>query len=252
MFKLFEYITRLLLIALFGIIGSSPFVYAEFDPNTLEFKRVRGKRTLTLKNCPLVSQIARFEVSKRRRKITPARRHNRKSYRLPERYSFLACGTDDEGTTALYAKQSVNGEITQHAFRIADFPELPEKRGLNRVCPSGTRGIGFGILYKPAADASDARAGKPVVLLQGSNKNRAPYLRIYSSGGEEVCRFTFKASSIPGVNGGSDHYFSGWSGGCGKTSSQLSAAAGGSIYIEWKNGQCLGPVNPYSRVGGIG
>lgn len=129
------------------------------------------------------------------------------------------------------------------------------KNNFKKACSSVSR-VGFGVLYKPAADASDSRRGKPAVLFQGSQKPRTSAINIYDSGGNAICRFTFKASSIPGVNGGSDHYFSGWSGGCGKTGSQIAAAAKKSgstnIFIQTSGKRCLGPINPVSRTGGIG
>lgn len=232
--------------------GCIPFqAMAQELPDNLAFKKLRGSRKLVLKNCELVSKIKQFEITNRGKKITPAEKFQRKSFTLPQRYKFFACAADQSGSASLYVKESEDGAVSQFSFKKSDFPPLPQKRGLSKVCPNGTRGISFGILYKPAADASDARSGKPVVLFQGGNKTGASAIRIYSSNGDEVCRFAFKASSIPGINGGSDHYFAGWSGGCGKTGSQIGAAAGGSIYIEWKGGQCLGPVNPTSRVGGI-
>ncbi|MCO6431947.1 MAG: hypothetical protein J5J00_13900 [Deltaproteobacteria bacterium] len=253
---------RLDKVLLKGLVTASILLIAPFEaalaqtlPEGLKFKRVKkNSSSLTLKNCNLAGSIKKFQVTNKGKKIQPAK-GNRDAYTFPQRFSFFACATQDN-VTSLYAKKGTNGAVSQFTFTTDDFPEN-ENDGISSVCPNGTRGIGFGVLYKPAADASDARQGKPVVLLQGSNKNRASALRIYASNGTEVCRFSFKASSIPGVNGGADHYFSGWSGGCGKTGSQISTAAraasgNSSIYIEWKGGQCLGPVNPTSRVGGIG
>lgn len=231
-------------------------VEAQNLPENLKFKRFsRKKQSLTLKNCPLIPNVRKFEVSAKGKKLGAPLSQNRKIYSLPSRFSFFACSTVD-GVTTLYAKSSANGAVTGFTFTADDFPKLPKGSGLSKACPKGTRGFGGGMLYKPAADASDARQGKPVILFTGSSKTRSSAIKIFASNGNEICRFTFKSSSIPGVNGGADHYFSGWTGGCGKSSSQIAAAArsatgNSNIYIEWKGGQCLGPVNPFSRTGGI-
>jgi len=127
-------------------------------------------------------------------------------------------------------------------------------RGLGSVCPS-TQRLPPGNLYKPAADSPDSRSGKPVLLLRGGSKNgNRSTLSIYASDGSEICGLAYKAASDPNVNGAADHYFSGWPGGCSKTGSQIASlaqAAAGSrnIYIEWKSGTCLGPINPTAREG---
>ena len=126
---------------------------------------------------------------------------------------------------------------------------------LGAVC-SSTRAISHGILWKPAADASDSRQHKPVVLLTGSSKTNTGSLAVYASNGTQVCTFSFKASSIQGVNGGADHYFSGWPGGCSLNASQIASkarqASGSSdVYFKWKGGSCIGPLNPTSRSGSI-
>ncbi len=128
--------------------------------------------------------------------------------------------------------------------------------GLGAVCPGGTTGLPPGVLWKPAADASDAREGKPVVLFTGSRKPGGGNIMVYAANGAEVCNFTFKASSIPGVNGGADHYFSGWSGGCARTCSAISTLArqtAGSqdVYFQGRGGVCHTVPNPCGRYGGI-
>ncbi len=121
---------------------------------------------------------------------------------------------------------------------------------------SGTTPFGAGRLWKPEADANDARQHKPVMLLTGSNKNgNSGKLTVYSSNGVAIGSVGFKASSIPGVNNGAHHYFSGGFG-SGHSCSQfrsLSQAAGGNgdILVQWKGSTCLGPQNPCSRAGGV-
>lgn len=128
--------------------------------------------------------------------------------------------------------------------------------GLNSVCPN-VFDFGTGRLWKPEADASDNRKHKPVVLLTGSNKTGDSALTVYDSQGNVVCSgFTFKSSSIPGVNGGADHYFSGWIGGCGLTASQIGSAAQSNtgsrtVYLEWKSNACLRVPEPTNRYGGV-
>lgn len=127
--------------------------------------------------------------------------------------------------------------------------------GIGSVCKSTTPRTG-GFLWKPDADADDARKNKPVVLFTGGSKTGLRSIDIYATNGEKICNFTFKPSSIRGINGGADHYFSGWIGGCALTDGQIAAkaraASGNSnVFIQWKNGGCLGPINPTTRVGGI-
>jgi len=128
--------------------------------------------------------------------------------------------------------------------------------GLNSVCPN-TFDFGPGRLWKPDADASDSRKHKPVVLFTGSNKTGDSALTVYDSQGNVVCSgLTFKSSSIPGVNGGADHYFSGWIGGCGLTAGQIASAAQSNtgsrtVYVEWKSNACLRVPEPNNRYGGI-
>lgn len=111
-------------------------------------------------------------------------------------------------------------------------------------------------LYKPDADASDARNGKPAVLLTGGSKTGASSLKVLDRKGNQVCLFTFKPSSIPGVNGGADHYFSGWVGGCGLSGHQIASAASKSsgspeVYIKISSSTCIGPLDPRQRHGSI-
>ena len=128
--------------------------------------------------------------------------------------------------------------------------------GLNSVCPN-IFDFGPGRLWKPEADASDNRKNKPVVLLTGSNKTGDSALTVYDSQGNVVCSgLTFKPSSIPGVNGGADHYFSGWIGGCGLTAEQIGSAAQSNtgsrtVYVEWKSNACLRVPEPTNRYGSV-
>ena len=242
-------------------------VMAQELPDGLKFKRLNNKKTsIVLKKCELVEGIKNFEILKKGKRIRPPARRGKKPFIFPERYRFFSCHQSDEGVS-LYVKKTAAGDVSKFDFEEEDFPngkngggskDPQPGQGLSSVCPKGVRGVGFGILYKPHADASDARRGKPVVLLQGGNKTNSSAMNVFAANGTQVCRFTFKSSSIPGINGGSHHYFSGWSGGCGRTGNQIASAArsaaGGnsSIYLQWKGGQCLGPINPASRVGGIG
>lgn len=245
-------------------IGGIEIANAQVDPDTLKFRRVRGaNQELVLKDCSLIAGSNRAFVIKSRR-VEVAPRGSRKLYTLPKGYKFFSCSGEGDGQSVLFARATKNGEATQFTFTEESFPEKEDGgdeggggAGIGSVCPNGTKGIGFGVLYKPAADASDAREGKPVVLLQGSNKTKSSSLNIYASNGEKICNFTFKSSSIPGVNGGSDHYFSGWTGGCGLTGGQIAtkakqASGNTNIYIQSTGGKCLGPVNPNARSGGIG
>jgi hypothetical protein len=128
--------------------------------------------------------------------------------------------------------------------------------GLSSVCPNVT-GFTTGRLWKPDSDVSDARGGKPVLLLTGSNKTSRSRRRIWDSKGSLVCSgMTFKASSEPGVNNNADHYFAGWVGGCGLSGGQMASRARSNtgsttVYLEWKSGTCLKIPNPDSRYGGI-
>lgn len=127
--------------------------------------------------------------------------------------------------------------------------------GLSSVCPT-VNGISHGILWKPDADASDSRNGKPVILFTGGNKPGKSSVKIYAANGTQIGSLGFKASSIPGVNGGAEHYFTGWSGGSGHYASQLannarSAAGSTNIYVQGRGSLCIGPLNPTSRSGSI-
>lgn len=240
--------------ALAVVFGLSPYV-SDLEAQSSRVRKVTRGTNITLSRCPLVPGINEFLITNGGKVVQPAAKFNRKGFQLPIKFKFFSC-VKSGGTAVLNAKETRAGGVTQFSFSLTDFPKKSKSAG-GSGCSNGTRSIPGGVLYKPSADASDARQGKPVVLLQGGNKNRASAIKIYATNRVEICRFTFKPSSISGVNGGSDHYFSGWSGGCGKTGSQIAAAArsasgNSNILIEWKGGVCLGPVNPTSRVGGIG
>ena len=117
--------------------------------------------------------------------------------------------------------------------------------------------FGPGRLWNPLTDASDNRAGKPAVLLTGSNKTGLTSMFLRDIAGNIVCdALTFKAASIPGVNGGADHYFAGWIGACDLTAEQMAeiayANAGSrTLFMEWKNGSCLRIPEPTGRYGNI-
>ena len=119
------------------------------------------------------------------------------------------------------------------------------------------QGFSTGVLWKPDSDVNDARGGKPVVLFQGGKKPGGNSVNIYATDGTKICNFTFKPPTQSGINGNSDHYYSGWHGGCAKTGGQIAAAAkkaSGSekVYLEGRGSICYGPVHPNSRSGGIG
>ncbi|RMG42692.1 MAG: hypothetical protein D6719_05820 [Candidatus Dadabacteria bacterium] len=127
--------------------------------------------------------------------------------------------------------------------------------------PSGTcksfKKVTTGILWKPSSDVSDSRGGKPVLLLRGSMKTgKRGAISIYDKNGQRICSLGYKVMDEPGVNGNSDHYYSGWPGGCGLTGSQMASAAkrssgSSSVFVEWKGSTCIGPINPASRQGSI-
>lgn len=139
---------------------------------------------------------------------------------------------------------------------------LPEETpgssgGLSDACPNGTQELTSGALWKPSSDVSDARGGKPVLLLTGSFKNGSRSgIEIFDSEGGNLCLLTYKTPSQSGVNKGADHYYSGWIGGCGKSAGQIASEASANtgseqVYLAWKGGKCLGPLNPRSRAGDI-
>ncbi len=120
----------------------------------------------------------------------------------------------------------------------------------------GYGGVGGGVLYKPYADADGPRKHKPVALYTGSKKPGGNDVRIFSSSGVVIGRMGFKSSSIPGVNNGAQHFYSGWGSGTGDTCSGLRSKSkknggNGNIYIEGTGGKCLGPIEPCSRSGNI-
>ena len=125
----------------------------------------------------------------------------------------------------------------------------------NSVCRS-VRGVSTGFLWKPDSDVSDNRGGKPVVLLQGGFKFGGSSVNIYAKNGTKVCNFTFKQGQ-PGINGGADHYYSGWIGGCSLTGGQIASKArsvsgSATVYVQTGSGRCVGPINnPDGRSGGI-
>jgi hypothetical protein len=91
---------------------------------------------------------------------------------------------------------------------------------LSRVCPKRIKSVPFGFLWKPASDVPGPRGGRPVVLLTRRNKTRTSSLLVISAAGKLLCSFGMRIGQ-PGINGGADHYYSGWGSGCCKTGSQL-------------------------------
>lgn len=139
-----------------------------------------------------------------------------------------------------------------------DDQQSNSQSGLARACPGGVQRVATGILWKPEADAKlgSPRSGKPVVLFQNS-KPGANSIDIYASNGQTICTAGFKASDEPGVNCGAEHYYVGWSGGCGNSGGGIAAAArkaAGSddIYVKGRGGVCFGPIDPGARTGGLG
>ncbi len=128
---------------------------------------------------------------------------------------------------------------------------------LGAVCPS-IASFGAGRLWKPAADAEDNRRGKPALLFTGGSKSgvSSGAKNVYASNGEKICQLTYKASSIPGVNNGAAHFFSGWVGGCSLTAGQMAskarqAAGNTNVYVQWKGSTCLNVGDPTGRKGSI-
>ena len=127
--------------------------------------------------------------------------------------------------------------------------------GIGSVC-SETRSLPAGVLWKPASDVNDARGGKPVVLLQDPYKPGRSAIKIYASNGTEIASFAFKASDVPGTNGGAEHYYSGWPPGTSESASNLASEASSltgnsSIYFQGRGSLCYGPVSPTSRTGSL-
>jgi hypothetical protein len=151
------------------------------------------------------------------------------------------------------------GMIPVDAVNIVRFAGSPTGNapagGLGAVC-SSIEQIHSGILWKPESDVGDNRGGKPVVLFTDGNKTGTEDIKIYATDGTEVCNFTFREPDEPGVNNNSDPYYSGWHGGCDKTGSQIASAATAAtgkreVYLQWKNGSCVGPLDPAGRHGSI-
>lgn len=177
-------------------------------------------------------------------KAFPVRSANRSGYN-GRRY-FI-------GLVSLLSAISVGTLHQQEAF--AEKAHIRAvKRTLAKSCPGGIKRVPFGFLWKPSSDVPGSRGGKPVVLLTGRNRTSTRSLSIFSGNGNSICSFSFKSPDTPGINGGADHYYSGWSGGCGKTARQIKGAASGStgsVYVSSTGRSCIGPITPERRTGGI-
>ncbi|MCB0333280.1 MAG: hypothetical protein KDD55_07260 [Bdellovibrionales bacterium] len=148
-----------------------------------------------------------------------------------------------------------NGRLGKKGVSTSPVEEPVDSTPTKGSC-KGYGSVGGGVLYKPAADADGPRKNKPVALYTGSKKPTGSDVRIFSSNGVVIGRMGYKSSSIPGVNNGAKHYYSGWGNGTGETCSQLRTESkknggNGNIYIEGVGGRCLGPLEPCSRSGNI-
>lgn len=166
----------------------------------------------------------------------------------------------DQSETSIGA---VSGVLADHV-NVSTFRRTPGNSntsngsGGGSSCSAGFKSFGFGTLWKPAADAPDSRANKPVVLYQGGNKNgNRGSLKVFATNGAQIGSLGYKLGQDPSINGGSDHYFSGWTGGSSDTCSSFSAKAkqqngNPNVVVEWKNNVCLGPINPVEDTAVLG
>jgi hypothetical protein len=168
--------------------------------------------------------------------------------------AFQVAGLPSSATAALVPFVSVR-KTTAASTGQTETPTTGGA-GLAGACSGGIRPLGGGFLWKPDSDVDDARGGKPVALAQGGFKLGGSVWNILASNGQKIGSLGYKPSSIPGVNGGAAHYFSGCCGGSSDTGGGLaskarSAAGNISIYVQ-SGSKCIGPIaNPSGRQGSI-
>lgn len=123
--------------------------------------------------------------------------------------------------------------------------------GLDSVCDT-VIGVSSGTLWKPESDhTNDGRENKPLILYN-RNIPSTSCLSVYASDGTKVTQFG--VYEYNGKYGG--RWYSGYGCGDGLTGSQIAAraeSASGSarIYVQRKSGECVGPIDPRQRTGGL-
>lgn len=105
-----------------------------------------------LRNCQLFDGVRKVLIKKGGRVVSLPATKKRKSYRLPERYSFFNCSQNQDGDFVIYAKTAEDSEIVEYAFSEESFPETD---GSNSVIPEANCKEFPGSIFKPCICASE-------------------------------------------------------------------------------------------------
>lgn len=123
--------------------------------------------------------------------------------------------------------------------------------GLGSVCNT-VIGVSSGTLWKPESDhTNDGRENKPLILFNRNIPSKS-CLDVYASDGTKVTQFG--VYEYNGKYGG--RWYSGYGCGDGLTGSQIASRAQNAsgnpkVYIQRKSGECVGPIDPRQRTGGL-
>ncbi len=97
--------------------------------NELTFKKLKNKKDLTIKNCPIVDGESRVKVDAGGKEVSLVSLKNRDSYSLgKKKFKYFACDTLGN----LYAKKKTSDTATLFDVSLTDFPKV--ENNLGKAC----------------------------------------------------------------------------------------------------------------------
>ncbi|MCB0322565.1 MAG: VCBS repeat-containing protein [Bdellovibrionales bacterium] len=126
--------------------------------------------------------------------------------------------------------------------------------GLATVCPA-TTSFGGGILWKPSSDHSgQPREGRPAALFKRAQPGKS-CIRLFASNGEVIGAL----GRFHGTPKYGDRFYLGLAGNCGApvmdagdaAAAAIAASGSPEIYVESRDGLCVGPADPRQRTGSL-
>lgn len=167
----------------------------ELETGELSFKSPintkRKRRRIRLDDCSLIEGSSRVVINSRGNRISVERGLNRKSYKLPVRYGYFACGDNGTGEDSIFAKLTATSEVVEIDLDDADFPKINRSaQKFNAVCKK-VRELSSREIYKTlgsthfsTADCRRRTAG--LIIAAGGSDLRDSCLEIYDSEGTQL------------------------------------------------------------------
>jgi hypothetical protein len=97
---------------------------ANSNSSDLNLSRVTGRKSITLRNCPMIPGLDQVRILRGGNRIMLPQDRSLSPLRVPKN-RFWGCGQDESGRTILFAKQRRNSQVQEIVLDIDDFSIKP-------------------------------------------------------------------------------------------------------------------------------